>query len=136
MTPGYSGRSLMEKLGIRDSDRILLINPPKEYDNWLGNNISGQLCSKNELPDFIHLFAESNKQFEKNMLQILKRLKPATIIWVSWYKKNSGISTDLTENIIRNFALKNNLVDIKVCAVSDEWSGLKLVIPVAKRKII
>lgn len=136
MTPGYSGRSLMEKLGIRDSDRILLINPPKEYDNWLGNNISGQLCSKNELPDFIHLFAESNKQFEKNMLQILKRLKPATMIWVSWYKKSSGISTDLTENTIRNFALKNNLVDIKVCAVSDEWSGLKLVIPVAKRKII
>ena len=58
----------------------------------------------------------------------------AVIVWVSWYKKSSGIVTDLNENIIRDFALQNNLVDIKVCAVSELWSGLKLVVPVVKRK--
>ena len=57
----------------------------------------------------------------------------AVVVWVSWYKKSSGISTDLSENIIREFALQNSLVDIKVCAVSEAWSGLKLVVPLAKR---
>jgi len=56
------------------------------------------------------------------------------VIWVSWYKKSSGIATDVTEDVIRNYALKNNLVDVKVCAVSEVWSGLKLVVPLAKRK--
>jgi hypothetical protein len=60
-------------------------------------------------------------------------LKPTTAVWVSWYKKSAGIPTDITEDIIRNYALQNSLVDIKVCAVSDVWSGLKLVVPVAKR---
>jgi hypothetical protein len=69
----------------------------------------------------------------------MKKLKPviktntAIIIWVSWYKKSAGIATDVTEDVIRNYALKNDLVDVKVCAVSDIWSGLKLVVPVAKR---
>lgn len=68
----------------------------------------------------------------KNILPICKK-NSSVIIWVSWYKKASGIATDLTEDIIRGFALENDLVDIKVCAVSDEWSGLKLVVPLAKR---
>jgi len=63
----------------------------------------------------------------------LSKQNPAVIVWVSWYKKSSGISTDLSENIIREFALQNNLVDVKVCAVSEVWSGLKLVVPLAKR---
>jgi hypothetical protein len=62
-----------------------------------------------------------------------KRLKDDVILWVSWYKRSSGIATDMNEDFIRNFALQNNLVDVKVCAVTEQWSGLKLVIPVAKR---
>jgi hypothetical protein len=60
-------------------------------------------------------------------------MKPTTIIWVSWYKKSAGIVTDITENEIREYALRNELVDVKVCAVSDLWSGLKLVVPLVKR---
>jgi hypothetical protein len=81
------------------------------------------------------LFAKNIFVFEKAMQKNLGHTKKntAVIIWVSWYKKSAGIVTDLTEDVIRNFALQNNLVDIKVCAVGDIWSGLKLVVPVAKR---
>jgi hypothetical protein len=68
----------------------------------------------------------------KKILRLCKK-KTSIIIWISWYKKSSGIATDLNEDLIRSFALQNNLVDIKVCAVSNEWSGLKLVVPVSKR---
>jgi hypothetical protein len=81
------------------------------------------------------LFAKDIAAFKKGMEKVLLHTKKNTvvIIWVSWYKKSAGIASDLNENIIRDFALQNNLVDIKVCAVSDLWSGLKLVVPVAKR---
>ena len=68
----------------------------------------------------------------KVVLKLCKK-NPAITVWVSWYKKSSGIYTDLSENIIREFALQNNLVDVKVCAVSEAWSGLKIVVPLAKR---
>ncbi|HMU09236.1 MAG TPA: hypothetical protein PKC54_04475 [Ferruginibacter sp.] len=68
----------------------------------------------------------------KKVLSLSKQ-NSSVVIWVSWYKKSAGIATDITEDVIRQFALKNNLVDIKVCAVSNEWSGLKLVVPVSKR---
>jgi hypothetical protein len=67
------------------------------------------------------------------MKKIRKIIKPATIIWVSWFKKSAKIETNITEDVIRNYALQNDLVDVKVCAVSDIWSGLKLVVPLAKR---
>jgi hypothetical protein len=67
------------------------------------------------------------------MKKIKQNMKPTTIIWVSWYKKRADIVTDITEDIIREYALKNDLVDVKVCAVSNVWSGLKLVVPLAKR---
>lgn len=136
MSSGYSGTPLIKKLGIKDSDRVKLIHEPTEYTVWLGLDISKQFCSRNELPDFVHLFAKDNAGFEKEMLKLLSSIKPTTAIWVSWYKKSSKIPTDITEDVIRNFALKHDLVDVKVCAVSEEWSGLKLVVPIAKRKPI
>jgi hypothetical protein len=69
----------------------------------------------------------------KKMKKVIRQ-NPKIVIWVSWYKKSSGKVTDLTEDVIRNFALQNDLVDVKVCAVSDLWSGLKLVVPLSKRK--
>ena len=85
---------------------------------------------------FIHLFVKTVKEFESEMkkLKPVYKKNPTIIIWVSWYKKAAKIPTDITEDVIRNYALKNDLVDVKVCAVSDIWSGLKLVVPVAKRK--
>jgi hypothetical protein len=81
------------------------------------------------------LFAADGRDFEQGMrsLTAVIRKNPRIVIWVSWYKKSSGVTTDLTEDVIRNYALDNGLVDIKVCAVSDEWSGLKLVVPLNKR---
>jgi len=87
------------------------------------------------VPDLIHLFVSTKKEFESEMKRLdeLIRKNKRMAIWVSWYKKSSGIATDITEDTIRNFALRNNLVDVKVCAVSDIWSGLKLVVPLEKR---
>lgn len=132
---GYSDTPLLKKLGIKPEMKIWLISQPVNYYDLLQTDITDQLCKKNETPDFIHLFVKSNKEFEAEMKKIkpICKKNPVITIWVSWYKKTAGIPTDITEDVIRNYALKNDLVDIKVCAVSDIWSGLKLVVPVAKR---
>jgi hypothetical protein len=134
-TAGYSGTALIRKLGIKPESIVLLINQPDNYFDLLETDISEQLCKKNDTPDIIHLFVKNNKEFESEMKKIKSVCKknPNISIWVSWYKKMAKIPTNITEDVIRNYALKNDLVDVKVCAVSDIWSGLKLVVPVAKR---
>ena len=134
-TTGYSGTSLINKLGIKPVMKVLLINEPDNYYTLLEANISDQLCKQNETPDFVHLFVKTKKEFEASMKKInpICKRNSAVIIWVSWYKKAAKIPTDITEDVIRDYALKNDLVDVKVCAVSDLWSGLKLVVPLAKR---
>jgi hypothetical protein len=133
MAEGYSGTPLLKKLGIKEETKVLPVNEPENYFELLEKDITLQLCKKNETPHLIHLFVTSKKEFETELLKLKKNIKPTTIIWISWYKKSAGIAKDITENDIRDFALKNDLVDVKVCAVSDIWSGLKLVVPVAKR---
>ena len=135
MPAGYSGTPIINKLGIKPEMKVVLINQPNDYYDLLESNISNQLCRKNETPDFIHLFVKTEKEFEVEMKRLKAICKKNTTItiWVSWYKKSSKIPTDITEDVIRNYALKNDLVDIKVCAVSEIWSGLKLVVPVKKR---
>ena len=134
-TAGYSGTSLLKKLGITPGMKILLINEPADYFDLLEKKISEQLCRENETANFIHLFVKSKKEFELAMRNIAGMIKRnnEVIIWVSWYKKSAKMNTDITEDDIRSYALKNKLVDIKVCAVSNVWSGLKLVVPVALR---
>ena len=134
-TTGYSGTPLIRKLGIKPETKLLVINQPDDLFSLLGVDISDQFTKPNQVPDIIHLFVKNNKEFEaemKRMKPIIKK-NPAITIWVSWYKKSAKIPTDVTEDVIRSYALKNDLVDVKVCAVSDIWSGLKLVVPVAKR---
>lgn len=135
-TAGYSGTPLIKKLGIKEDVKIIIMNAPGGADAYwklIGKNCSAQLCSSKEIPSFIHLFTKSQKEFLQLFSKIQHRLHGNVSVWVSWYKKSSGIATDMNEDFIRNFALQNNLVDVKVCAVTNEWSGLKLVIPVAKR---
>jgi hypothetical protein len=134
-TSGYSGTALIKKLGILPGMKVFLINAPADYFELLEQDISEQVVKGKEIPGFIHLFAKDTTTFKKGMEKVLRLAVTNTsvIVWVSWYKKASGITTDLTEDVIRNFALQHNLVDIKVCAVSEQWSGLKLVVPVAKR---
>ncbi|MGC4037306.1 MAG: hypothetical protein QM764_15205 [Chitinophagaceae bacterium] len=136
-TSGYSGTPLINKLGIKPSMKVLLINQPDDYTDLLVTDIDKQLLKANQTPDFIHLFVKTNKEYETEMKKIkaIAKKNPEVIIWVSWYKKAAKIRTDVTEDVIRNYALKNDLVDIKVCAVSDIWSGLKLVVPVTKRNV-
>ena len=133
--PGYSGTPLSQKLGIRPGMKILLYEAPAAYSDWLEMDISKQLCRNNDIPDLVHLFAINKKAYESQMnkLRVAARKNTAMIVWVSWYKKSSKIETDLTEDGIRDYALQNGWVDIKVCAVSEQWSGLKLVIPVKNR---
>src|SRR5688572_11036102 len=132
---GYSGTPLLKKLGIKPGMRILLLHEPPDYFELLEINISDQLCAKNETPDLVHLFVVNNKVFESEItkLQTFCKKNPAITIWVSWYKKSAKIATDITEDIIRSYALKNNLVDVILCAVSERYSGYQLVVPLANR---
>ena len=132
-TAGYSQTPLLIKLGIKDDLKVLLLNPPEDYFHLLSKDISRQFCGKNDKPDFIHLFVKSEKEFVAQMQKLVTKILPTTVIWVSWYKKSAKIPTDVTEDTIRNYALQHDLVDVKVCAVSEIWSGLKLVVPVSKR---
>jgi hypothetical protein len=132
---GYSGTALIKKLGITPEMKVLILHAPENYFQLLDADLSKQNAAPDETPDFIHLFAESTAVFKKEMKIVLRLCKKNTsmLVWISWYKKSSGILSDLSENLIREFALQNGLVDIKVCAVSNEWSGLKLVVPLSKR---
>ena len=133
---GYSATPLIKKLGITDAMQLLLLNAPVNYSELLQSDITPLLAKQNQTPDFIHLFAADNIAFLKGMKTVLSFCKKndKVIIWVSWYKKSAGIKTDITEDTIRNYALQHDLVDVKVCAVNDVWSGLKLVVPLVKRK--
>ena len=132
---GYSATPLIKKLGIAGHMKILVLNSPDNYFALLERDIKNQLVTENDPVDLVHLFVTSKAAFEKQMKKLspLYKSNPMMIIWVSWYKKSAGIPTDITEDTIRNYALANGLVDIKVCAVSEIWSGLKLVVPKAKR---
>jgi hypothetical protein len=134
-TAGYSGTPLIKKLGITPEMKLLLINQPEDYYELVEVNLKEQLIKKNEIPDLVHLFVRNQREFIAGMKKLVPIIKKNTalVIWVSWYKKASKIDTDITEDVIRNYALQNGLVDVKVCAVSDVWSGLKLVVPLAKR---
>ena len=135
MTAGYSKTPLCSKLGIKPGVKVLLINQPPDYKDLLDSDISNQLVKTTLDADIVHVFVKSRKEFEQelSLLAFAYKRNPELVIWVSWYKKASGIKTDMTEDVIRNYALAHGLVDIKVCAVSDIWSGLKLVVPKAKR---
>ena len=132
---GYSGTPLWKKLGINEKTRLLALHAPEGYTEWL--DFPGELLKSGRKgdKDLVHLFAGNSRIFEKEMIALKPLLarNRQLVIWVSWYKKSSAMATDLTEDIIRNWALANDLVDVKVCAVSEVWSGLKLVVPVRKR---
>ena len=134
-TAGYSGTPLIKKLGITPTMKVQLINAPADYFSWLQTDIRPQLITGKTIPDFVHAFVTTVKEFETIFatLQPLYAANTSLVIWISWYKKSAGIATDVTEHVIRNQALQNKLVDVKVCAVTNEWSGLKLVVPKAFR---
>ena len=133
---GYSGTPLAKKLGIKAGYNIALVNIPEYYFNLFTDLPVGLVVnvtiSNNH--DLIHLFVNNKEEYLSHLPQLKEQIKQNGSIWISWPKKASKIVTDITEDIIRNQALKNGLVDVKVCAVDEVWSGLKLVIRVKDRK--
>lgn len=133
---GYSGTPLVKKLGISSGDVMWVKNEPADYWDWISPLPDNVIVKKKAGAGltFVHLFVESMVVFKKEVLLARKALVSDGKIWISWPKKSSKVQTDVDENQIRDFALRNGLVDVKVCAVDETWSGLKLVIPVKLRK--
>ncbi len=133
---GYSGTPLAKKLGIKPPLKLLCINAPKEYKSWIGELPKGvSLTTKPGQPvEAAHLFVTERMFLDATLSKLRDQLKQDGFIWVSWPKKASKVSTDITEDTIREIALPLGFVDIKVCAVSEVWSGLKLVIRKSERK--
>lgn len=133
---GYSGTPLGKKLGLKPGLVIKVKNEPEEYWDWIAplpEDMKVATRSKKESLDFAHLFVKANKTFEKEFIKFRDELKKTGMLWISWPKKSSGVATDLNENIIRDFGLANGLVDVKVCAVDETWSGLKFMFRIKDR---
>jgi hypothetical protein len=133
---GYSGTPLAKKLGIKAGANICLSHAPKDYGGLVaplpdGVRLVGRVS---EATDLIHIFVTRRKDLESGLKSTLKAMRPDAAVWVSWPKKASGVATDITEDTIRDVALPMGLVDIKVCAVDDIWSGLKLVVRRSARR--
>jgi hypothetical protein len=127
--PGYSGKPLAQKLGIKDSSRIFLIGQPGDYAALVGPLPGVRVATRiGPTVDLVHLFATRRTEMERHLAALRKSLRPDAALWVSWPKKSSKVPTDITEDTIRRVALPLGFVDVKVCAVSDVWSGLKLVV--------
>lgn len=135
MNPGYSGKPLAQKLGIQSGMAVGVVNAPAHYLELLGTLLDGVAFRPFEerALDVIHLFVTSQSTLAAHLPFLKTRIVPNGMIWVSWYKKSAKIPTDVTEDTIRDLALTIGLVDVKVCAVDDLWSGLKLVIRLKDR---
>ena len=129
-TPGYSGKPLANKLGIKTGQELHLIEAPSEYLQLIeplpdGTTIAARLTKNTDL---LHIFTSSRAELAKLLRQLRTNIKPDAAVWISWPKKASKVPTDITEDAIRDVALPLGFVDIKVCAVTEVWSGLKLVV--------
>jgi hypothetical protein len=124
---GYSGTPLVDKLGIKPAARLQLVSEPKDFAGLLGGLPEGARVASRGTLDFAMLFVKSRSDMQKRFARLRDRLESNGMLWVAWPKKTSGVETDLTEGIVREFGLGSGLVDVKVCAVDDTWSGLKFV---------
>lgn len=126
---GYSGKKLIDRLGIKPGQLVYFKNPPEEYMQELGKLPEGVFVAKklNRPMDFMHCFYLKAADLKKDTLSFKQYLEQNGTLWISWPKKASKVPTDITEQTLRNILLPLNLVDIKVAAVTDVWSGLKFV---------
>jgi hypothetical protein len=133
---GYSGTPLPQKLGIKPGMIVVAIDPPENYRKLLGEIPSGVNFATRPVGNtkFVHLFAARRGELARQLSLLRRKITEDAAIWVSWPKRSSGVATDITEDVIRSVALPLGFVDIKVCAVDDTWSGLKLMIRRENRK--
>jgi len=136
ITPGYSGTSLAQKLGLKDGQRALFVGLPAELDELSTSRQFREVVQESWETwaqgdpgwDFVHGFTASRAVLEANARPLMEAIDRNGMVWISWPKKASKVPTDVTEDVIRDVVLPIGLVDIKVAAVSDIWSGLKLMI--------
>ena len=132
---GYSGKPVVQKLGIKPGFCIFATGLSSAYGDVVGE-LPGDVTIRSRFKaplDMVHLFTTTSRGLAVKLRDYRAAIEPDGMIWVSWPKKASGVATDLTENVIRDTALPLGLVDIKVCAIDDTWSGLKFVIPKDQR---
>jgi len=127
---GYSGTPLAKKLGVAEGGRVLLRHAPRDYAELLEPLPAGVVFQRklSERTDLVHVFCDRKARLAAELVALRKSIRSDAAVWISWPKKASKMSTDVTEDVIRELALPLGFVDVKVCAVSEVWSGLKLVI--------
>jgi len=132
---GYSGTPLIRKLGIREGTRIATYDAPEHYWELLGDlpEAARPATDSDRAIEFSHVFATGRAALAAGLDAARKRMAPDGMVWLSWPKKTSGVATELDGNVVREVGLESGLVDVKVCAVDETWSGLKFVIRVADR---
>jgi hypothetical protein len=130
MPTGYSGKLLYEKLGIKPGFRVCVIGEPADYQSLLEGKVPRLeiTSAARGKADMVHIFETKSAALRKRLPALQKVIAPDGMIWVSWPKKTARVATDITEDVVRTMALPLGLVDVKVCAVNDVWSALKLVI--------
>lgn len=137
---GYSGTPLVKKLGIKPGDKVALVNEPLAFPRELAGLPDGvEMVAADDNPkpgtlNVVIVFMKSAAELKKLLPAMRSKIAQNGMIWIAWPKKASRIKTDLDENVIRELGLSKGLVDVKVCAVNEIWSGLKFVIPVKDRK--
>ena len=133
--PGYSGTPLPKKLGLKEESRIALINAPKDFPQQLGElPRNAEIVTRVTKPlDIVLLFVLTERALLRDFDKLAKKLASNGMIWVAWPKKSSGVETDLSFERVQRIGLDSGLVDVKICAIDDVWSGLKFVIRLSQR---
>jgi hypothetical protein len=132
---GYSGTPLARKLGLKEDSQVALLGAPKDFERVLEPLPRGVKLQRRAgaHSDIVHLFVTRREELEEELIRLRALLRPAAVLWISWPKKAAKVPTTVTEETIRELALPLGWVDIKVCAVDEIWSGLKLVVRKALR---
>ena len=132
---GYSGTPLATKLGIKDGHRVAFPSAPDGFSELLGDLPDGiTVSSRASGPlDVIVFFTKSRAELERRLPALRRAMDPAAGLWIAWPKRASGVETDMTEDVARELGYANRLVDNKVCAIDETWSGLRLVIRLEDR---
>jgi len=131
---GYSGTPLPKKLGVKEQFRVALLDLPADVKAELRTVLASCQVANHGPVDFAMIFVQSATELKKQFPRFSKRLAPSGMLWVSWPKRTSGVASDLDENEVRRIGLETGLVDVKVCAVNETWSGLKFVIRLKDRR--
>ena len=125
MEAGYSGTPLARKLGFKEGMRVVYVNPPEAFSIDGIDELRSRLAKDTDLVVF---FTKQRRELERRLAALRRAIEPDGMLWIAWPKRASGVATDMTEDVVRDVALPTGLVDTKVCAIDETWSGLRLVI--------